>query len=849
MVDLDTDGFGEMQTVDLPFSFRFYGKLYNMISVSSNGFIVPGQENMQNWMNWPLPGPFLPSPLIAPFWDDLLTTDEGNVFYYVDEESGFVIIQWSRMINRFSENEETFQAILYDSNVYDTNLGDSVILYNYHTINNDDQGNYESYNIDHGEFATVGISNSDGLIGIEYTYSNQYPFSAKELENNMTLTISGPSQPIFNPFIIINELEIIETSGNMNNIIDAGEEFEISAVITNLGISEAENVVCELSCDDQFISISQNFSTFDNINYDQTTSSHIPFQISISSDCPNGYRASLSFEFSGDNFEKTEEYEITINAKEMSIVSFSIDEPQDGFIGAAETGTMTVILKKESYLTIDNLEISLSIDDENISITPYPVILTNIEDEFVEAQFEISTTNSTPVGINIPFIITYNYDSIIQTYSNNIMFGNPLIIFEDNFDTDPIYVNWTHQNVSLGEDNYAGGDGYEAVLSDENGDFCYLLSDSFTIMDARKLIIKFKGINFDGSLTYGIVGFGGDTSSVLFSSSDIMQNPQDFIVDFTFQEPYSGPFQIYFYIYSSSEYESSQIFAIDDVEILTISGESNVVSGDFSFDENPGEFSEIILDINGLSVPIDENGHYSVILPNGDYTVAANLEGYYMESVDFEVYGDDVNLDFELEYLEKPINLTYELEENSVYLNWEYEGELNRKLNKNRQPEIDHFTIYMVIDGFGTYTIVNEDLDYSRNLYIDGNYLFYVTADYDETESFMSNTVSFDFEVDNQNDIEIPKVFALNQNYPNPFNPSTSIGFDLPKDRFISINIYNLKGQFVRQLGSNQFSAGHHSVSWDGKNNDDNPVGSGVYFYEIVVDGISKDIKKCIMMK
>ena len=46
----------------------------------------------------------------------------------------------------------------------------------------------------------------------------------------------------------------------------------------------------------------------------------------------------------------------------------------------------------------------------------------------------------------------------------------------------------------------------------------------------------------------------------------------------------------------------------------------------------------------------------------------------------------------------------------------------------------------------------------------------------------------------------VPDVFALHQNYPNPFNPTTQIRYDLPKDEFVSIAIYDVMGRKIRSL-------------------------------------------------
>jgi hypothetical protein len=89
-------------------------------------------------------------------------------------------------------------------------------------------------------------------------------------------------------------------------------------------------------------------------------------------------------------------------------------------------------------------------------------------------------------------------------------------------------------------------------------------------------------------------------------------------------------------------------------------------------------------------------------------------------------------------------------------------------------------------------------------------------------------------------------------NHPNPFNPSTTINFSISKESNVELTIFNIKGQKVKQLVSNsanQFSAGQHSVVWNGTDENNQPVSSGVYFYKMKLDGKNEAVKKCLLLK
>jgi len=94
----------------------------------------------------------------------------------------------------------------------------------------------------------------------------------------------------------------------------------------------------------------------------------------------------------------------------------------------------------------------------------------------------------------------------------------------------------------------------------------------------------------------------------------------------------------------------------------------------------------------------------------------------------------------------------------------------------------------------------------------------------------------------------LPNEYALYNNYPNPFNPVTTIEFDLPISGRVDLKIFNLLGEEVTTLLQEEFEAGRHSVIWNGLNNAQNTVSSGVYFYSITTGSFSA-VKKMILIR
>jgi len=89
----------------------------------------------------------------------------------------------------------------------------------------------------------------------------------------------------------------------------------------------------------------------------------------------------------------------------------------------------------------------------------------------------------------------------------------------------------------------------------------------------------------------------------------------------------------------------------------------------------------------------------------------------------------------------------------------------------------------------------------------------------------------------------LPDDYGLSQNYPNPFNPSTIIGYALPQDAFVRLEVFNMLGQQVAVLVDGEQQAGYHSVVFDGSQ-----LASGVYLYRLAADDFI-NMKRFVLLK
>jgi photosystem II stability/assembly factor-like uncharacterized protein len=102
--------------------------------------------------------------------------------------------------------------------------------------------------------------------------------------------------------------------------------------------------------------------------------------------------------------------------------------------------------------------------------------------------------------------------------------------------------------------------------------------------------------------------------------------------------------------------------------------------------------------------------------------------------------------------------------------------------------------------------------------------------------------------IDNDDQTQIPSTIKLHQNYPNPFNPETTIHYDLPVSDDVTLKIYDSSGKLIREWNYQNQSGGYHSIRWDGTNDDNQKVTSGIYIFSLET-GTYYERRKMVLLK
>lgn len=191
--------------VALPFTFQYYGRPYDSIRVSDNGWISFDLEDWYDIRNWNMPGKWGGACQVAPFWDNLDPTQPGSDGIYAlhDAARGRFVIEWSRLRNWETEvsssdttdywtDFHTFELILHDPDRYPTESGDGEIVFQYKQVVDNDFTRM---------YSTVGIEDHTEEIGLTYAYGSRYAEGAAPLSNGLAIKVTTEA-PVYAPLAV-----------------------------------------------------------------------------------------------------------------------------------------------------------------------------------------------------------------------------------------------------------------------------------------------------------------------------------------------------------------------------------------------------------------------------------------------------------------------------------------------------------------------------------------------------------------------------------------------------------------------------------------------------------------------
>ena len=173
---------------------------------------------------------------------------------------------------------------------------------------------------------------------------------------------------------------------------------------------------------------------------------------------------------------------------------------------------------------------------------------------------------------------------------------------------------------------------------------------------------------------------------------------------------------------------------------------------------------------------------------------------------------------------------------------WSIENNLTEQSLEELNDSVNVFTNSSLTSNT---KFVHYQVQGGGHLWFNYNWGFHAS---EELLNFFMQYSMTDFSLSSKESELAPKKFALIKNYPNPFNPLTNISYELRKNSFVSITIYDMLGNVVNDIVSTKQSSGYKTVQWNATDNLGKPVSAGLYLYSIEAADF-RQTKKMILLK
>ena len=852
--------------VTLPFTATFYGQNYDDITICSNGWLVFGQTEQKDFRNLPIPGPIAPKAMIAAYWTDLVVggSQGGGVYTYHDQEENAFIIQWekAKLVTGYSYgggvtvgDSVSFQVLIYDPQYHASSLGDSPIKIQYRRYLAGIPGsNSHPFN-----YTTIGFQDHTEKRGLTYVYNNEYSPGSSTLQSNMALLITQPYFMNEEPYMIVNQTFLHDENGN--NVIEAGENVNIGVSLTNAGMIAAQQVEATISFNSEYIQVINASSDYPVIESMQTQSNKEYFTIQVSPDAPNNYQATgiLYIEDNGKDWYR----QITFEVKKPNLTyrSYLINdytENNNGVLEEGENAKLIINLSNPSLLDILNVEATIQTSSPHLTINDANSFISVMKAAGIyQFVFDITVADNLSQVSTLPLHLTVNSQNAPSLDIDiNLGVNQSGVLLQESFNSwlpNGWIIQYYSSSWASSETNNAGGTAPEAKFTgSSNTGTTRLISKTMDATEVNSVLLSFRhaaNVTMPGA-TIGIATRAMYSPWQTVWSLELNESVPAHEMEISINNNHLGQnnFQISWFV--EGNFNGLSEWFIDDIAVQTSFGNTSILTGKLNIADFNRDITKLRVKAGDYSTTARADSTYSLYLLPGMYpkfeVLDSFIEGNAYNNVSVESGELLEDYDFELYYRVPPTDLRpIVMENNTVELVW------NHYYNHNLDYlSFSHFNVYRQINSMQFVKIGETTSNsYVDNLNTNNIYRYYVKAEYLHGLSDSTAHVYVDPNTVNESDIAVqPLIFGLQQNYPNPFNPTTNISFTIPEAGNVSVKIFNVKGQLVKNLKNDFVEKGNHTIQWHGDNDNGRPVGSGIYFIK-VQDNKHSAVRKSLLLK
>jgi hypothetical protein len=292
--------------------------------------------------------------------------------------------------------------------------------------------------IQNGEIIGNGIADASGNATIEFFEPVITPelISVSIIAHNRNRYESELLIISNEPYVILESYSVNDILGNGNSLPDFDESITFDMSLQNVGTETADGVTAVLSAEDDYITITDDSSTFGDMLAQQVVTVPDAYAIDIADDVPDQHNVMFTIVASGvAQSDWTSTFNMTVNAPELFSDSFIINDVSgnnNGVIDPGEDANLIISVENNGHANSPTTFVQLTCDNSDIVI----------EDDFLDldqiaaqnntnAVFEISADPAIPLGTNV----TFELSIVSGSYSFNTSFSKLVSIFVEDFES------------------------------------------------------------------------------------------------------------------------------------------------------------------------------------------------------------------------------------------------------------------------------------------------------------------------------------------------------------------------------------------------------------------------------
>ncbi|MCF7910938.1 MAG: T9SS type A sorting domain-containing protein [Candidatus Cloacimonetes bacterium] len=748
--------------------------------------------------------------------------------------------------------------------------------------------------------AVSGLDNTANLTFDEYDFVDELVLTVSHSQYQPYTAIINLLPPQ-EAYLELTTLLLDDSAGNGNGIADYGENVIIGMELTNIGAETCESFEMNLSCNSEYITISDNSYSFSgNIDPQQVQQIDAMFELTLADNCPDGEIVTLEFGFADHIFLE----ELVLHAPHLQSGYFMINDTAGNNNQAADPGEELILslnIQNIGSAAAENVSVLLLSYDPYLSITPAEIVIDSLCGDTV-VEFTGSVSASAPIGSDYQVQVFINSGS----YSfDRLMSGDYGYAIEDFESGNFSLYNWQMSgdnnwiiDTEAASGTYSARTELMGINSRAKLSISGFLADDGIIGFYRKLYANLELPNNNGGILYfyiddeEIASWGGN-SDWLFVQFEVTAGPHEFSWEFEKDnDPTTGTDGAWLdrIEFPSMTAPPPPEMTITEQEISLEVPANSVLESNFTISNSGAgtleylifymteerELADSHLSLSTRSYSPGQTAGWLVRLNNSEFSnegiidlflsfppeinvnIATPLNGGTGGSMTPDgTTGGGVTVNWHGETPDGygvllagetglgAVNVTIaEDAPLSLLLEAQIIGDAGSQIHQ--QIELGN-----LINNWLTLDHNQGSLGYGETAEIgltintagleEGAYTQNLRI-YDNMGAEIILPILLNVTASSEEPQEIVPVTALQNIYPNPFNPLTTISFSLKEKEKVQISVYNIKGQQVAVLLNESRNPGTQTIIWQA-----DEFASGVYFLRMKTEGYNKTAKLLLL--